>query len=80
MNFRIAGTKNRSYRTIVRSMKIVMKAVRQAGGILKCEPTLLTRVVPCLRKRVCDCANMVLGMNVATRIGIIFNICLVSST
>lgn len=38
------------------------------------------RVVPCLMKSVCDCANIVLGMNVAVRIGSIFIICLVCST
>lgn len=61
-------------------MKIVTNEVRQAGGISKWGPMLLTSVVPCLMKSVFVCATRALGMNVAIRIGIIFIICLVSST
>lgn len=61
-------------------MKIVTNAERHAGGISKPEPILLSSVVPCLTKRVPIWANMVLGINDATRIGTILTICLVCST
>ena len=59
---------------------MVTKAAKLAGGIWKWLPMLLSRVVPCLMKRVCVCANIVLGMNVHIKTGIILSICFVSST
>ena len=61
-------------------MEMVTKAYKLAGGTLKWLPMVRSRVVPCLMKRVCDCATIVLGMNVHIRIGIILSICFVSST
>ena len=60
-------------------MLSVTNAAKLAGGILK-PPRRLLRVVPCLTKSVLICASIVLGMNVAIRMGIIRSICLVSST
>lgn len=57
-----------------------MNAVRDAGGISNFGPIPLFKVVPCLMKRVCVCASIVLGMKVAISIGSIFIICLASST
>jgi hypothetical protein len=60
-------------------MDMVTNPPKLAGGILKL-PMPLSRVVPCLTKRVLIWALAVLGIKVATKIGIIRNICLVSST
>lgn len=57
-----------------------MKAVRDAGGISNLGPIPLFKVVPCLMKRVCVCASIVLGIKVTISIGSIFIICLASST
>ena len=59
---------------------MVTKAYKLAGGTLKWLPMLLSKVVPCLMKRVCVCAVIVCGMKVHIRIGIIRSICFVSST
>ena len=60
-------------------MDMVTNPPKLAGGILKF-PMALSRVVPCFTKNVFTCATIMLGTNVATRIGIILSICLVSST
>lgn len=61
-------------------MEMVTKTFKLSGGILKWLSMLLSKVVPCLMKRVCVCAIIVFGMKVHIRIGIIRSICFVSST
>lgn len=61
-------------------MESVMNDPRDAGGILKWGPMEASNVVPCLMKRVCVSAMMMAGINVVSKTGIIFIICLVSST
>jgi len=71
-NFQLSTTKI--------SMDMVINPAKLARRILQL-PMLLSRVVPCFTKRVLVWAIIyVLDANVATKIGIIRNICLVSST
>nr|GMD59782.1 hypothetical protein TSUD_133750 [Ipomoea batatas] len=78
VHFLTRGTKSLSYIATETRSDMVTKPARLAGGMLKL-PTFLFRVVPCFTKSVLIWAIIVLGMNVATKIGSIFSICLVSS-
>ncbi|MFS7916486.1 hypothetical protein Hanom_Chr02g00177671 [Helianthus anomalus] len=60
-------------------MDMVTNPAKLAGGISKL-PIFLSKVVPCFTKRVLICAIIVLGTNVAIKMGNIRSICLVSST
>ncbi|GAU49180.1 hypothetical protein TSUD_133750 [Trifolium subterraneum] len=74
------GTKSRSYIGTESNMESVTKLPRDAAGILKSEPRFLSKVVPCLTKRVLICAQMVLGISVTSHIRSIPKISFAPST